>query len=260
MLRSLYAFFSSMKLAIVLIVYLIGLMVVVGIWGPGALSPDALSPRAAEFSSSELGGSVSGSDAGRISIFGSLILVVFPVMLFALNLGVCAVSRIVKRIKAGSYFRRVGWLLTGPDLVHLSILLFLLGGLLSHYGRVDGEVSLQPGEVVALNSVYMIRLEDFQIEYYESGQTKQYISSIQVLRRSSEEQQSEIIDQADITVNNPYSLGRLKIYQRSFSTTGELASGLQAVYDPGYPAIMAGIVFFLIGLCFILAHKIRTHA
>jgi len=251
MLRSLYTFLSSMKLAIVLIVYLIGLMVVVGIWGPGALSPDALSPRVTEFSSSE---------AGRISIIGALVLVVFPVMLFALNLGVCAVSRIVKRIKSGSYFRRFGWLYTGPDLVHISILLFLLGGLLSHYGRIDGEVSLRPGEVASLNSAYMIRLEDFRIEHYESGQVKQYISSIQVLRRSSEDQQTEVIDQADITVNNPYSIGRLKIYQRSFYTTGELASGLQAVYDPGYPAIMAGIVFFLLGLCFILAHKIRTLA
>ena len=243
MLRSLFAFFSSMRLAIVLIVYLIGLMVVVGIWGPGALSPRASL----------------GSEAGQISILGSLVLVVLPVLLFALNLGACAVSRIVKRIKSGSYFRRFGWLYTGPDLVHISILLFLLGGLLSHYGRIDGEVSLRPGEVASLNSAYMIRLEDFRIEHYENGQVKQYISSIQVLRRGSDDQQAEIIDQADITVNNPYSLGRLKIYQRSFYTTGELASGLQAVYDPGYPAIMTGIVFFLLGLCFILAHKIRTH-
>ncbi|MCF7949482.1 MAG: cytochrome c biogenesis protein ResB [Spirochaetia bacterium] len=249
MFRSLYAFFSSMRLAIVLIVYLIGLMLVVGIWGPGALSPNALAPRSAL-----------GSVAGWISIVGSLVLVVLPVMLFALNLGVCAVSRIAKRLKSGSYFRRFGWLYTGPDLVHISILLFLLGGLLSHYGRIDGEVRLQPGEIAALNSAYMIRLEDFRIEQYKSGQAKQYISSIQVLRRSSDDQQTEIIDQADITVNNPYSLGRLKIYQRSFYTTGELASGLQAVYDPGYPAIMAGIVFFLLGLCFILAQKIRTHA
>ncbi|MDZ7795401.1 MAG: cytochrome c biogenesis protein ResB [Spirochaetia bacterium] len=254
MLRTLYKFFSSMRLAIVLIVYLIGLMVVVGIWGPGALSPGA-----AAFSSSELNGAALGSEAGRISIIGSLVLVVLPVLLFALNLGVCAVSRIVKRIKTGSYFRRFGWLYTGPDLVHISILLFLLGGLLSHYGRIDGEVRLQPGEIAALNSAYMIRLEDFRIEHYESGQVKQYISSIQLLRRSSEEQQAEVIDQADITVNNPYSLGRLKIYQRSYYTTGELASGLQAVYDPGYPAIIAGIVFFFLGLCFILAHKIRTH-
>ena len=252
MLRPLYDFFSSMRLAIGLIVYLIGLMVVVGVWGPGALSPGTASQ-------SELGGAALGGEESWVRIIGSLILVVLPVLLFTLNLGVCAVARIVKRIKSGSYFRRFGWLRTGPDLVHISILLFLLGGLLSHYGRIDGEVRLKPGEIAALNSAYMIRLEDFQIEYYESGQTKQYISSIQVLRRSSEDHQAEVIDWADITVNNPYSLGRLKIYQRSFYTAGELASGLQAVYDPRYPAIIAGIVFFLLGLCFILAHKIRIH-
>lgn len=252
MLRRLYEFFSSMRLAIGLIVYLIGLMVVVGIWGPGTLSPGASGQ-------SELGRAVFDGELGWVSIIGSLILVVLPVLLFALNLGACAVARIVKRMKSGSYFRRFGWLRAGPDLVHISILLFLLGGLLSHYGRIDGEVRLQPGEIAALNSAYMIRLEDFQIEYYESGQIKQYISSIQVLRRSSEEQQAQVIDRTDISVNNPYSMGRLKIYQRSFYTAGELASGLQAVYDPGYPAIIAGIVFFLLGLCFILAHKIRIH-
>ena len=108
MLKALYRFFRSMKLAIVLIVYLIGLTMVIGIRGP------------------EVG----------------VAWVIIPVMLFAVNLTVCAVARVVGRLKSGSYFHRFGWLATGPDLVHLSILLFLVGGLLSHYGRIDGAVTL----------------------------------------------------------------------------------------------------------------------
>jgi len=222
MLKALYRFFRSMKLAIVLIVYLIGLTMVIGIQGP------------------EVG----------------VAWVIIPVMLFAVNLTVCAVARVVGRLKSGSYFHRFGWLATGPDLVHLSILLFLVGGLLSHYGRIDGAVTLKPGELVNLNSTYLIRLEDFHISYYNDGRPKQYISSIQVLKGTSEEGEFELVDRSDVLVNKPYSMGRLKIYQRSYQEN-EGASVLQAVYDPGYPAIIAGIIFFLLGLSFILADKIR---
>lgn len=236
MLAAVYRFFRSVKLAVVLIVYLIGLTGVVGVAGSGL--------------------------AGLNPTLSSA-LVVIPVALFTVNLSVCAVFRVVTRVKSGSYLRSFGWLTTGPDLVHISILLFLIGGIMSSYGRIDGEVRLAPGDIAVLNQTYMIRLVDFDIEMYSDGRPKQYVSSIQLLRGSTESAEAEVVDAADITVNNPYALGRLKIYQRSYSGADQrgsspaLASVLQAVYDPGYPAILAGIVIFLLGMAFIAADKMR---
>ncbi len=267
MLKVFYRFFRSIKLASVLIVYLIGLTIVIGIWGPDILTVER-----------GLGSLHAAKSEGRLGI--SLIVVVLPVVLFAINLMVCAVSRVINRIKAGSYTRRLGWLKAGPDLVHISILLFLIGGLLSHFGRIDGQVVLKPGQIVVLNSVYMIKLEDFQIEFYSNGRPRQYISSILLLKKSPQNQGHELIDRAEISVNNPYSMGRLKIYQSSFTIEESAdtkrgaseasssntaakkktsASVLQAVYDPGYPVILAGILFFLLGLSFILTDKIRKN-
>ncbi len=190
----------------------------------------------------------------------SFVVIVLPVLLCALNLTVCAVSRIIGRLQRGSYLHRLGWLSLGPDLVHIAILLFLIGGLMSHFGRIDGQVQLSADEIAVLNENYMLRLEEFNIEYYEDGRPKQYISSVQLLRRDAGQTAAQIIDTAEVTVNNPYSFGRLKIYQRSYSDVNgsprELASVLQAVYDPGYPAILAGMILFLVGMSFVAADKI----
>lgn len=225
-----YNFFRSMKLAAVLILYLIGL----SIWV--SFKPQGAGPAV------------------------SLVAIVLPVVLFALNMTVCAVSRIIGRLKRGSYLQRWGWLSLGPDLVHIAILLFLIGGLMSHFGRIDGEVRLAADEIAVLNENYMLRLEEFKIEVYEDGRPKQYVSSVQLLRREAGQPAAQIIDTAEVSVNNPYSFGRLKIYQRSYSKVNgsprELASVLQAVYDPGYPAILAGMILFLLGMTFIAADKI----
>ncbi len=227
---ALYKFFRSIKLAAVLILYLIGL----SIWV--SFNPQGTGP------------------------VTSLVVIVLPVVLFALNMTVCAVSRIIRRLKSGGYLKRMGWLSLGPDLVHIAILLFLIGGLLSHFGRIDGEVQLAAEEIAVLNENYMLRLKEFNIELYEDGRPKQYISSVQLLRREAGQSAAQIIDTAEVSVNNPYSFGRLKIYQRSYSdvngSPGELASVLQAVYDPGYPAILAAMILFLVGMCFVAADKI----
>ncbi|MFW5710378.1 MAG: cytochrome c biogenesis protein ResB [Spirochaetota bacterium] len=233
---ALYKFFRSMKLAAVLILYLIGLSVWV---------------------------SFNPQGAGRTV---SLVVIVLPVVLFALNMTVCAVSRIIGRLKSGSYQHRLGWLGLGPDFIHIAILLFLIGGLMSHFGRIDGEVQLAADEIAVLNENYMLRLEEFNIEVYEDGRPKQYVSSVQLLRREAGQPAARTIDTAEVSVNNPYSFGRLKIYQRSYSDATEngvgdgnrreLASVLQAVYDPGYPAILSGMLLFLVGMFFVAADKI----
>ncbi len=246
-----YKFLRSIKLASVLILYLIGLSIWTSVSSEGVL-PGGANPVAALF------------------------LVVVPVVLFAMNLVVCATARVVGRVRAGSYLRRKGWLTLGPDLVHISLLLFLIGGLMSHFGRIDGEVRLAAGEFAVLNERYMLRLEEFNIEFYPDGRPKQYVSAVQLLQRQPGEAEAAVIDTAEITVNNPYSFGRLKIYQRSYTGAGlngpgregtrsdgapgknarELASVLQAVYDPGYPAILAGMLLFLFGISLVAADKL----
>lgn len=233
MLRRIYTFFRSIKLAIFLIVYLLLLAVVVGISGTTELLQAPLL---------------------------SVLFFLFPIVLFMINLIVCAVSRIVLLLRAGTYFRPWGWLKIGPDLIHIAILLFLLGGLISHYGRVEGAVKLLPGEIVAINREYSLELLDFRIERYENNQAKQYVSEVQLLRNGD-----AYGDVQSISVNHPLSIGVLKIYQMSYDerslqnaeVPGPRATVLQAVYDPGYPAIVWGGVVLILGMGLLLFDRMR---
>ncbi len=242
--RALYGFFKSVKLAAVLIGYLLLLSIAVGVSGRTSL--------------------VSSSSWGRL-------LLLIPLCLFIINLTVCSVNRIVKLAAAGVYVRRWGFLRAGPDLIHAAVLLFILGGLLSLYGRVEGVAVLLPGEEAVIQGEYSLRLIDFTITRYPDGRPREYVSEVQLLRRGS-----PIDGPHELKVNRPLEFGRLKIYQRGYEEPGALndsglpggdeggtqhpvyASVLQAVYDPGFiPIVWAGILLTL-GLGLLMVEKLKS--
>ena len=227
MLKKLYTFFRSVKLAVVLIAWLLIMALITGIFGDLRL--------------------LFGGIGGTVPI-------VVPLVLFIINLVLCAISRIVGLVKSGVYLSDRGLLKLGPDLVHGAILLFLIGGLMSYYGRVEGVVTLKPGDAAFLNQEYSLELVDFRMDYYTDGTVRRYISEVLLYRGVD-----PLGDMMEIMVNHPLSIGRLKIYQTGYEEfeTGLKAAVLQAVYDPGYPPIVWGALLAVLGLAMIAADRLR---
>ena len=70
-------------------------------------------------------------------------LFLIPVMLFTLNLAVCAADRLVRRARARSPRRY------GPDLVHIGLLVLIAAGLVTALGRQEKMWALGAGDDAA---------------------------------------------------------------------------------------------------------------
>ncbi len=115
------------------------------------------------------------------------------------------------------------WTRLGVYFVHLSVILLLLGSLIGSILGFDGSVNIQEGQSVDMirgrNSDktkkldFLIRCDDFNVSYYESGTPKEYRSNLTII-----EQDKSVLKKA-ITVNNPLRYKGINIFQSSF---GEL--------------------------------------
>ncbi len=176
-----------------------------------------------------------------------------PLALFFFNLAVCTVSRVVKTLRSGGYGGKLGWLRVGPDVVHLSLLLLIVAGVVSLQSRVEGVVELAPGQTVVINRDYSLTLRDFTALRYESGAPKAWISTVDV------KYHEEVVREGvEIRVNEPLEVGRVTIYQSSFrETSGGLNTVLSAVYDPSGPFVRSALFLLGAGVILILIRKLR---
>ena len=103
----------------------------------------------------------------------------------------------------------------GTFLLHLSILLTLVFGALALYTPTVTDQSCMPGESIILEDGTEIHVLDFHITD-ETGRLD-YRSHVQVTlpdgRRSEE---------AELSVNHPFSFGAYKLFQQSFGTAGSV--------------------------------------
>lgn len=103
----------------------------------------------------------------------------------------------------------------GTFLLHLSILLTLVFGALALYTPTVTDQSCMPGESILLEDGTEIQVLDFHITD-ETGRLD-YRSHVQVTlpdgRRSEE---------AELSVNHPFSFGAYKLFQQSFGTAGSV--------------------------------------
>jgi cytochrome c biogenesis protein ResB len=151
--------------------------------------------------------------------FGSVIFLI-PLALFTVNLGVCAFDRLLKRHRANAPKRY------GPDLIHLGLLLLIAGGIITTALRQEQLFWLGEGEEVEVSGGYSLKLLSFQFLKYENGSPKDWISTVSVARGGKVETAAFPIE-----VNRPLRLGRLRLYQSSYSTEGtvELKNATGAV-------------------------------
>lgn len=111
---------------------------------------------------------------------------------------------------------------TGSILVHLSILVIYLGAIISGFLGTSADINIAVGETKDLSEIgfpdYVLKVEDFRIEYYESMEPSQYLSAL-----SLEESGGEKLSR-EIKVNYPLKYKGLKIYQQSYGwqLSGEL--------------------------------------
>jgi hypothetical protein len=201
--KTVYGFLKSVRLTIVLVLVIAALSLVASLVPQGR--PDAWYRSHYPPALSDL-----IRFAGLPRFFSSVGFLA-PAFLLTLNLAVCAVDRVIRRVKNKAKPRY------GPDLVHLGLLVLIAGGLVTALGRQETTWSLAVGEDAALSSTYALHLLSLQFLKYDNGAPKEWTSTVRVTRDGNVE-----IPSFPIRVNQPLRLKGLSVYQAAWELQGTL--------------------------------------
>jgi cytochrome c biogenesis protein len=112
------------------------------------------------------------------------------------------------------------WTRFGVYVVHLSVVILLIGGLIGSIFGFDGFVNIPEGATVQsiqlrnsdrkLPLGFAIRCDDFNVDFYDSGAPKEYRSRITILK------QNKPVFQKDIIVNDPLHYAGISFFQSSY--------------------------------------------
>jgi cytochrome c biogenesis protein len=120
-----------------------------------------------------------------------------------------------------------------PYLIHIAILSILAGGLIGKFWGVSGQLALGQGQMASAYQVgpraekplhFQVRLDKFQVSYYEPGSApKEFRSDLTFFEKGRE------VSQATCRVNEPVNFGGLTFYQASYGTdsTGPIRLKMQ---------------------------------
>lgn len=125
----------------------------------------------------------------------------------------------------------------GSDVTHVSLLLILLGAIIgSFYGYKDFKAVYVDTSFSVPDSDFELRLDKFWIEYYDSGQIRQYNSNLTVV-----EEGKDVLTK-HIWVNEPLFYKGIRFYQSSYGKAWDRVSmaeltlaskGIERkIYDP----------------------------
>jgi cytochrome c biogenesis protein len=112
------------------------------------------------------------------------------------------------------------WTRLGVYIVHFSVVLLLIGGLIGSIFGFDGFVNIPEGETVRtiqlrnspkkLQLDFEVRCDDFNVTFYDSGAPKEFRSSLTILK------QGKPVYQKDIIVNDPLQYEGIRFFQSSY--------------------------------------------
>jgi cytochrome c biogenesis protein len=113
----------------------------------------------------------------------------------------------------------------GVVVIHASVLLVLLGGLIGLVAGDRGFIVLRVGETAeaAISRErarppvplgFAVRCRDFNVTFYPGGQPKEYASDIEILDASG-----KVVKAGRIRVNEPLSYNGVRLYQSSYGTS-----------------------------------------
>jgi len=121
----------------------------------------------------------------------------------------------------------------GPYLIHIALLLILAGGLIGKFWGVEGRLVLDQGEAAGTLQVgprterplpFQVRLDEFQVAYYEpGGAPKEFRSDLTFIQDGRE------VSRATCRVNEPVGFGGLTFYQADYGaeSTGPIGLTVQ---------------------------------
>ena len=99
----------------------------------------------------------------------------------------------------------------GSDFTHISLLVILLGAIIgSYYGFKDYTAVTEGRTISVPQADFKLRLDKFWIDYYDTGQIKQYNSLLTVIDGGKE------VLQKQIWVNEPLFYKGIRFYQSSY--------------------------------------------
>lgn len=214
-----YNFLRSVKLALVLII-LIALLA-----GLGGLIPQG---EAKAFYTQKFPGLPSRLilALGLDAVFKGLPFLILSA-LFTVNLTVCSFHRFFNELAKPRKNRR-----HGPDILHLGLLVFIFGGVLSARTRTENFFYLSKGQSLLFVEGSRITLVDLREEQYPDGRPKSWESSLNI----GAEAEQGYVDEFDalaavpaassslpathrVKVNSPLRYKGYTIYQQSWKTT-----------------------------------------
>ncbi len=113
----------------------------------------------------------------------------------------------------------------GVVVIHASVLVVLLGGLIGLAAGDRGFIALRVGETAeaAVSRArarapvplgFTVRCKDFNVTFYPGGQPKEYASDIEILDGTG-----KVVKAGRIKVNEPLSYNGVRLYQSSYGTS-----------------------------------------
>ncbi|MFW6055329.1 MAG: cytochrome c biogenesis protein ResB [Thermodesulfobacteriota bacterium] len=137
--------------------------------------------------------------------------------------------------QAGSRYlfgERLRWSRLGVYVVHLSVILMLIGGLIGSLFGFNGFATIPEGESVSrvraqnsdqiLDLGFELKCEDFEVSFYDSGQPKEFRSDLVLLSKG------EPVYEKSIRVNDPLRYQGISIYQSTYGRVSPEHSGHSA--------------------------------
>jgi len=123
----------------------------------------------------------------------------------------------------GLYAEKNRWTRIGAYVVHASILLLLIGGLIGGILGVSGNMRLDEGEKSSVFAIsgkqqhhdlgFSIKCNSFDVSFYDTGMPEEFRSNLTIIKEGKE------VLTSDILVNHPLSFEGYKIYQSSYGTS-----------------------------------------
>jgi cytochrome c biogenesis protein ResB len=171
---------------------------------------------------------------------------IYLLSLLCLNLMICTVTRF-RSLLSGITARKLGVLL-----FHVGVMITITAGFLGGQGH-SASILLKENQSADLNNLgfpVAFKVAAARVEYYPSGEIKQYITNIVLLEKGKE------ITAKDISVNHPAKYNGIKIYQSKFEASPDgNFTGLTVKTDPGLPLVWTGFAVLGVGIFLMLFRR-----
>ncbi len=155
---------------------------------------------------------------GLYNIFRSLLFYVL-IGLFACNLTACSVYRMVKRFTSNLPLR------IGPDIIHLSLLIFITAGVVSVSGRKEAFTYVRSGDTLELPKGERIYVTELEEVTYKDGRPKGWYTRVRYGAAA------DITNEYSIEVNHPLKISGYTFYQETFGSRPVTRLGITGQED-----------------------------